>query len=209
MIFHTVGRENENEMSNLKITIVASLLLLHSTGVIAVAKENLTLKYNKTALVHIYESLEGCNFKNPCVEFLQNDAILDVTPRRFELLDFFETISMPVNGSDVILAKNVRKGGSWIVYDLKTQRTLLETENPELANGKFESLTHKKPELINAIELEKKLERSRKGDLLDFYDSIQIAWLLFAVLSPFIFIIIVVIAFSRFINRKKKVVASN
>jgi len=197
------------KMSNLKITIVASSLLLHSTGAIAVAEENLTLKYNETALVHIYESLEGCNFKNPCAELLQNDAILDVTPRRFELLDFFETISMPVNGSDVILAKNVRKGGSWVVYDLKTQRTLLETDNSELANNKFESLTHNKPELVNAVELEKKLERSRKSDLLDFYDSIQIAWLLFVVLSPFIFIVIAVIAFSLFINRKKKEVPSN
>jgi len=199
-----ISEDRNYEMKHLKFMFVSSMFFFHSIHAVALAEENVTLKYNEIALVRLEQSLEGCNFKSPCVEFLQNDAILNDPPRRFEYIGLFESISSPVNNTNILLAKSVSNEAAWIVYDLKSHHTVFETNDIALANDKYESITHSKAIIINAAELENRLERSWKGNLLDFYDYIKISWLLIVVLSPFILVIIAVIAFSLFINRRSK-----
>lgn len=170
----------------------------------AFAGDNIILKYNDIALVRLEPSLEGCNFKNPCIEFIQNDAILDYPPRRFELFGYAETISAPVKDSNLVFAKSTVKD-NWLIYDLKLQKIIVETPDFSLANNMWLSLTKTKPIFINAPEAENRLEKSGKGDLLDSYETIHFLW----VFSPLILIISspIILFFMLFvymITKKKK-----
>ena len=177
------------------------LLSMHTS---AFAGDNIILKYNDVALVRLEPSLEGCNFKSPCIEFIQNDTILDYPPRRFEQFEYVVTISAPVKDSNLVFAKSTVED-NWLIYDLKLHRIVVKTSDFSLASDKWLSLTRTRPIFINAHEAESGLEKSEKGSLLDSYETLHFLW----VFSPFILIICapVILFFMLFvymITKKRK-----
>ncbi|NJD90413.1 MAG: hypothetical protein FIA91_02685 [Geobacter sp.] len=201
-----LGGEIKTKTMKLSKNIFTSVLwVLLSMHTSAFAEDNIILKYNDVALVRLVPSLEGCNFKSPCIELIQNDTILDYPPRRFELFGYFETISAPVKDSNLVLAKSTVED-NWLIYDLKLQRMVVKTSDFSLASNKWLSLTKTIPIFINATEAESRLEKSGKGSLLDSYETLHFLW----VFSPFILIIClpVILFFMLFvylITKKRKV----